>query len=239
MARVGILLAEFARMVMVILTSWIRPTAPKDAPDGYHRWYYEKQIFFKVEYFGIPILKSVSDLWNYQEIIVQLKPRLIVETGTHAGGSALFFHHLLRNLGGERHVLTIDVTHAKLQREQIGETPIEFMVASSCCEEVARRITSLREEFTGPMFVILDSNHQKEHVLAELIMLRNLTRTGDYVIVEDSNTNGHPVAAGWGPGPFEAIEAYETQFPNDYCHDTEREAKFGFTFAVRGFLIRN
>ncbi|WP_285161990.1 CmcI family methyltransferase, partial [Mycobacterium tuberculosis] len=51
--------------------------------------------------------------------------------------------------------------------------------------------------------------------------------------------NGHPVLPGFGPGPYEAIEAYEDEFPNDYKHDAERENKFGWTSAPNGFLIRN
>ena len=69
-------------------------------------------------------------------------------------------------------------------------------------------------------------------------MLRDLTRPGDYVVVEDGNINGHPVLPDWGPGPWEAIEEYESRHPDDYRHDTEREGKFGFTFAPRGYLIR-
>ncbi|MBV9768089.1 MAG: hypothetical protein JOZ32_00840 [Bryobacterales bacterium] len=42
----------------------------------------------------------------------------------------------------------------------------------------------------------------------------------------------------WGPGPYEALEEYLRQYPNDYQPDREREEKFGFTFAPKGFLIR-
>ena len=76
-------------------------------------------------------------------------------------------------------------------------------------------------------------------MLAEMKLLRPLLSAGDYLLVEDSTVNGHPVLPGWGPGPYEAIEAYEREFPNDYTHDVDRENKFGFTFAPNGFLIRN
>jgi cephalosporin hydroxylase len=88
------------------------------------------------------------------------------------------------------------------------------------------------------VFAILDSDHTMEHVLAEMKLLRPVLRAGDYMIVEDSNINGHPVLPGHGPGPYEAIDAYEREYPNDYVHDRERETKFGFTFATNGFLIR-
>ena len=75
--------------------------------------------------------------------------------------------------------------------------------------------------------------------MGELNLLRPLLLSGDYVVVEDSNINGHPVISGWGPGPYEAIEDYFRLFPDDYRHDQERENKFGFTFAPNGFLVRN
>lgn len=48
------------------------------------------------------------------------------------------------------------------------------------------------------------------------------------MIVEDSNVNGHPILPQFGPGPYEAIEANEQEFPDDYLHDKKREEKFDF-----------
>ncbi|MET2789164.1 CmcI family methyltransferase, partial [Mycobacterium tuberculosis] len=101
------------------------------------------------------------------------------------------------------------------------------------------QIQRLKNEYPGKIFAILDSDHSMNHVLAEMKLLRPLLSAGDYLVVEDSNINGHPVLPGFGPGPYEAIEAYEDEFPNDYKHDAERENKFGWTSAPNGFLIRN
>ena len=192
-------LRELGRLINVIGNSWIRPTAPKDAPDAYQRWYYERQVHTRVRYLGHATMKSVSDLWNYQEIIFDLKPALIVELGTYAGGSALYFSHLLKSMSGHRHLLTVDISRDAVASEVLRDPGIEFMLASSCSDGVAQRIQALQKEFPGPMFIIIDSDHGKKHVLAEMIMLRALIRTGDYFIVEDSNINGHPVLPGWGP----------------------------------------
>ena len=67
---------------------------------------------------------------------------------------------------------------------------------------------------------------------------RNDIKKGDYLIVEDSNINGHPVLSEFGEGPMEAILEYLQKYPQDYQWDAERENKFGFTFAPRGFFIR-
>ena len=84
----------------------------------------------------------------------------------------------------------------------------------------------------------MDSNHAEDHVYAELVALRELTREGDVVIVEDTNINGHPVLPVYGPGPYEGLHRYLSAYPDDYSRDVEREWKFGFTFAPDGFLIR-
>ncbi len=55
-----------------------------------HQWYYNTEVWERTTFLGVPCGKSVSDMWNYQEIIFELKPSLVVEFGAHRGG-ALFF----------------------------------------------------------------------------------------------------------------------------------------------------
>jgi cephalosporin hydroxylase len=188
---------------------------------------------------GVDCLKWVGDMWNYQEILFQLKPSLVIEFGSYHGGSALFFANVMRQIGEPFKVLSVDIDHGPLDSAARRDSDILFLESGSTVAAVAERIQSLRSELPGKIFAILDSDHSKGHVLAEMKLLRPLLSTGDYLIVEDSTLNGHPVLPGWGPGPYEAIEAYENEFPNDYKHDFERENKFGWTFAPNGFLIRN
>jgi cephalosporin hydroxylase len=209
-----------------------------DIADEYHKWYYGTFTWTGTSWLGVPCLKSVSDMWNYQEILTGLKPGLVVEFGTRHGGSALYFATVLRGIGRPFRVLSVDITHKTVAAQVRQDPDIELMESSSTDAGVAERIRQLRGQFADPVFAILDSDHSRDHVLAEMRLLRPLLVVGDYLVVEDSNVNGHPVAPGFGPGPFEAIEAYEQQFPGDYRHDREREGKFGFTFATNGFLIR-
>ena len=59
----------------------------------YHKWYYERdRVWIRTRFMGISTMKSVSDMWNYQEIITDIKPAIIVEFGSFAGGSAIFFN---------------------------------------------------------------------------------------------------------------------------------------------------
>lgn len=178
-------------------------------------------------------------MWNYQEILTELIPSIIIEFGTWAGGSALFFATVMACLSDKWRVLSVDIDQRQVHERARRDPRIEFLEADSAGEEAARRIRAVRTEFPGKAFWVIDSNHQKDHVIRELLQIRTLTRPGDYVIVEDGNINGHPVLPGWGPGPYEALEEYFERYPDDYRRDVEREGKFGFTFAPSGFLIRS
>lgn len=189
---------------------------------------------------GVPVQKSPSDMWNYQEIIHDLKPRLVIEFGTYFGGSAMFFSSILQQVNRlPSHVLSVDIDHSNVF-PAVKENPnVELLTCSSTAPETESRISDLITVFGHPVFAILDSDHSKEHVLNEMLLMRKVLSSGDYLIVEDSNINGHPVLPFVGPGPFEAIQEYESRYPQDFRHDREREAKFGFSFAPNGFLIRN
>lgn len=207
-------------------------------PDRYHSWYYHKGVWARTTWMGVSTQKSPADMWNYQEILATLKPSVVIEFGTAFGGSALFFASVMRQIGKRFRLLSVDVNGDRINQQLRDDPDTELLTMSSTDERVYERIARLRQDFPGPAFSILDSDHRESHVIQELKMLRGFLVSGDYVIVEDSNINGHPVNPNWGPGPFEAIEEYFRLFPGDYIHDNERESKFGFTFAPNGFLIR-
>lgn len=207
--------------------------------EEYHKWYYNTQVWMQTSWMGVGCWKSVSDMWNYQEVLVELKPSLVIEFGSWRGGSALFFAGVMRQIGQSFKVLSVDIDHGNLDPVARSDSDILFVESASTVPAVAEHISHLKTEFPGRIFAILDSDHSMNHVLAEMKLLRPLLSAGDYLIVEDSNVNGHPILPGWGPGPYEAIEAYEHEFPNDYQHDVTRENKLGWTFAPNGFLIRN
>lgn len=204
----------------------------------YHKWYYNNYVWGSTTFMGASCKKSVSDMWNYQEILYELKPSLIVEFGTSEGGSALYFSSILKHINETSKVLTVDIDHSNLPESVKSCNHIELLTCSSSDHIVKTRISELREEYPGKAFFILDSDHSMTHVLSEMELLRSIVVSGDYVIVEDSNINGHPVRPNWGDGPYEAITEYFKRYPDDYVHDDYREAKFGFTFAPKGFLIR-
>ena len=82
--------------------------------------------------------------------------------------------------------------------------------------------------------VDLDSDHKKDHVLQELKIWSPFVTTGNYLIVEDTDLNGHPVRPDYGPGPMEALEEFLKE-NKDFAVDQTRE-KFLLTFNPRGYL---
>jgi cephalosporin hydroxylase len=86
------------------------------------------------------------------------------------------------------------------------------------------------------VLVILDSDHTKDHVLAEMRAYGPLVTRGSYLIVEDTNINGHPVLPDFGPGPWEAVEEF-LQGNDQFQVDRSRE-KLLMTFNPMGYLRR-
>jgi cephalosporin hydroxylase len=86
------------------------------------------------------------------------------------------------------------------------------------------------------VMVILDSDHQCEHVAKELAAYAPMVTPGCYLIVEDTNVNGHPVVPEYGPGPAEALQQFLVE-DDRFELDSSRE-KLLFTFNPGGFLQR-
>lgn len=84
--------------------------------------------------------------------------------------------------------------------------------------------------------VILDSDHKKVHVLNELKIYSKFVSKGSYLIVEDSNINGHPVLPNFGLSPMEAIKDFLKENKN-FIIDKTKE-KFFLTFNPNGYLKR-
>lgn len=215
-------------------TADVRPPTPLSYLDEYYNSY----IWKHVQYHGIRTLKFVPDLWNYQEIIFERRIDYVIETGTRHGGSALFFADTLAARNKDGLVISIDV--ADTDRQVKADERIHFLIGDSSSVEIANKIEALLPESRRPgsTFWILDSDHSKGHVLAELNRLVPLMKSGDYLIVEDTCINGHSVRPEFGPGPWEAVEQYKQNNPDALLADKVRETKFLYSFAPNGFYIR-
>ena len=171
------------------------------------------------------------DLWIYQELVDELRPDLIVETGTAYGGSGLFLADLCEVAGNGR-VVTIDI------RERAGDVEhprLTKIVGSSIDGAVFDRVAAMAADVSA-VLVILDADHARDHVAAEMRLWAPLVTLGSYLVVEDTNVNGHPVYPGFGPGPAEAVATFLAE-SDRFVADPDRE-KFLMTWNPGGFLRR-
>jgi cephalosporin hydroxylase len=199
----------------------------------FHRLYYGSswQTWKNTRWLGVTAYKTPLDLWIYQELIVSLRPQLVVETGTAAGGSALFLATVFDAIGAGE-VLSIDV-EARAGRPL--HDRVTYLTGSSTAPEVLA-VVAERAIGKAPIMVILDSDHSRDHVLEELHAYGEFVTPGSYLVVEDTNLNGHPVVSSFGPGPMEAVHDFLGD-RDDFQRGAEQE-KFFLTFNPNGYLRR-
>lgn len=199
----------------------------------FHRLYYDDfpRTWGQTFWLGTATRKCPLDMWVYQELLAKLQPELVIETGTAFGGSALFLASCMDMIGRGR-VMTIDI-HDHPGRPV--HDRITYVLGSSVDTAV---VEQARVAATGAssVMVVLDSDHSRDHVLAELRAYAPLVTNGSYLIVEDTNVNGHPILRTFGPGPHEAVEAFLAE-GGPFVRDRDCE-KFFLTFNPGGYLRR-
>lgn len=195
-------------------------------------FYYRKdQTWNNTYWLGVPVLKCPLDLWVYQEIIFDLRPDVIVECGTYKGGTAVFIAHILDILNNGK-VISIDIKDWKGRPEH---KRIDYLLGSSTSKDIVSQIARLINGKERIM-AILDSDHSKEHVLEELKIYSSFVTKGSYLVVEDTDLNGHPVIPSMGPGPMEAVKQF-IKGNNDFVIDRTKE-KFFMTQNPNGYLLK-
>ena len=203
-----------------------------DIVDEFHKLYYESpDTWRKTFWLGIPAQKCPLDLWIYQEIIFEVKPDVIIECGTFAGGSALFLASVCDAVKRGT-IITIDVEDREGNPKH---KRIKYLLGSSTSKEIVDKVRrSTRNRHS--VMVILDSDHSKDHVLNEMRIYSTFVTKGSYLIVEDTNINGHPVFPDFGPGPMEAVQQFLSE--NKVFVVDRSRAKFYMSFNPNGWLRR-
>jgi cephalosporin hydroxylase len=199
------------------------------------------ETFLDTSWLGVPTYKCPTDLWVYQELLFELRPEIIIETGTLFGGSAYYLASLCDLIYSGR-IITIDIDDAPkghprqkatVSRVRPSHSRITYLLGSSISGAVLNKVRELTRG-VEKILVILDSDHSRDHVLAELRAYAPLVSVGSYVIVEDTIANGHPVLPRFGPGPMEAAEEFLKENHN-FTTDRSME-KHLLTFNPRGYL---
>ena len=205
-----------------------------DISEKFNEHYYYSKVWSETYWQGKHVFKAPSDLWIYQELLYETKPDVIIECGTFHGGSTLYYANLFDIMGTNGEIITIDV-------DAMPDMPVHkritYLNGSSVSQEILEKVKSLTSGKEKVM-VILDSDHSRNHVIKELESYHSFVTKGCYLVVEDSNLNGHPVYGGFGngPGPMEAIEEFLPNHP-EFEIDKSKE-KYFLTFNPKGYLKR-
>ncbi len=210
---------------------------------------------------GRPIIQFPQDMVAMQEIIWQVKPDLIIETGIAHGGSLIMNASYLAMLDycdaikseslldpgkPKRKVLGVDIDIREHNMKAIKEHPmsnrIDMIQGSSIDNSIITRVHEYAKDYNR-ILISLDSNHTHEHVLAELEAYARLTSKGSYcivfdTIVEDMPENFFPDRP-WGKGDNPKTAVWEFLKNNkDFIIDKSIENKLLITVAPDGFLKR-
>ncbi len=192
---------------------------------------------YDLKWLGIRTLQNPNDVWMIQEIIAEVKPDIIIETGTARGGSSAIWAMIQREVNPNGRVITIDILD-QVERDRLPtlRDRIDYIVGSSVDPEVVARVGRMVSGKT--VLVILDSAHNRSHVLKELRAYSPMVSVGSYVVVQDTNINGHPIVIENepGPGPMEAVEDFLAA-NKSFQIDRTRE-KLLFTMHPKGYLKR-
>jgi cephalosporin hydroxylase len=144
---------------------------------------------YNFSWLGCPIIQFPQDIMAVQEIIWQVKPDLIIETGIAHGGSLIFYASMVELIGGNGEVLGIDIDIREHNRIGIERHPmskrITMIEGSSVDQSVAQKVYDFAKG-KNQILVVLDSNHTHKHVLRELNLYSILVTRGSYIVVFDT-----------------------------------------------------
>lgn len=227
---------------------WVREISP-------HKWAYN------FSWLGRPAIQFPNDAWAIQELIWQIRPDLIIETGIAHGGSLIFSASMLSLLDmcdaiesgatlnpkeSKRKVLGIDIDIRSHNRAAIEAHPmasrIQMIQGSSIAPEIIEQVRQVAQGYQR-ILVCLDSNHTHDHVLAELEAYASLSSVGSYCVVMDTLVEDMPKEMfpdrPWGPGdnPKTAVWEYLKSHP-EFEIDKSIQHKLLITVAPDGYLKR-
>lgn len=244
------------------IIEWLKKEDPKrQLTQAWMNYAQANKYSYQFDWLGRPIIQYPQDIVAMQELIWQVKPDLIIETGIAHGGSLIFSASMLAQIdlceaieSGEkldprvskRKVLGLDIDIRAHNKVAIEAHPmasrIQMIQGSSIAPEVVAQVKAIAANYKR-ILVCLDSNHTHDHVLGELEAYAPLTSVGSYCVVFDSVVEDMPKEMSfdrpWGPGnnPKTAVWKYlETH--KEFEIDRSIQGKLLVTVAPDGYLKR-
>lgn len=204
------------------------------------------QYSYNFSWMGRPIIQYPQDMIAMQEIIWEIKPDYIIETGIAHGGSLIYYASLLELIGhGE--VIGIDIDIREHNRKEIEAHPmmkrIKMLQGSSIDKKNVEEIKNLVGD-NKKIIVCLDSNHTHEHVMSELELYSPFVSTGSYIVVFDTIVEDLPEGyfsqkRPWGisNNPKTAVQQFLKENDN-FVVDEQIDNKLLISVAPQGYLKR-
>ena len=209
--------------------------------DGYDDLYEREALFRKQKFLCVTMMQDPNDAQVISEILFDVKPDLIIETGTNNGGSALYWAaHLSKFMENFRivtmDVVTIDQIIAEIpsddpRKNKLFQDHVVCILRSSTAAETIAEIEG-HVSRASRVLVLLDSNHDYWHVLQEMDLYHKYVSKGSYMIVEDTKLDRLLKA----PGPMKAAQDWIAANQHlDFVVDKGREYLY-YTQHKNGFL---
>lgn len=148
---------------------------------------WDQKYPYTFSWFGRPIVQLPEDMIRLQEVIYEVRPDVIIETGVAHGGSLVYYASLCKALGRGR-VVGIDIEIRPQNRQAIEAHELSHLItliegSSTAPEIVGQAHAQVKTGET--VLVVLDSNHTKEHVAAELELYHDLVTPNSYIVATD------------------------------------------------------
>jgi cephalosporin hydroxylase len=201
---------------------------------------------YNFSWMGRPIIKYPQDIQIMQELIWDVKPDLIIETGIAHGGSIIFSSSMMELLGNNGKVIAVDIDIRDHNRKEIEQHPmyknITMLQGSSVDEGIVAQIADYAKGFKNVM-VVLDSNHSHEHVLRELELYTPLVSLNSYILLPDTFVEffpkGYVTNRPWdvGNNPYTAMEAF-LKTTDSFVKDEAITDKLLITEALGGGYLK-
>ena len=185
-----------------------------------------------ITWLGKPVWQPVLDVWTVQETIFEIKPELLIECGTYRGGSSFFFGDLFELIGKGR-VITVDIS----KQHNLSHPRVSYLIGDCASPEIVQQIRAERDKVTGPVMVVLDSDHSAGHVRKELDAYHGFVTPGSFIHIQDGVIDTSPNFTASRPGPLVAIESFVAEH-GEFEVDLERSNRFLITHHPKGWLRR-
>jgi cephalosporin hydroxylase len=193
-------------------------------------WYTAPHTWQYTHFLGVGLMKCPNDLWMYQALLSEYRPRTIIETGTYTGGSALWFAFLMEMLHIDGHVYTVD-----FEDHRTCDHPRITFLGGDCTNPALVEQIAARAQ--RPLLISLDSDHAADHVRRELELYAPLTEPGEWLIVEDTNIGWKQPDGTGDRGARGGIDDYLAVHPGEFRQDIVCE-RYLLTMNPGGWMQR-